>query len=62
MKASKIAVAILVASAATAAFAADESTQYTDSGKTWFQAGTRQLQSEEQAQKLDSEGFQQYAD
>jgi opacity protein-like surface antigen len=61
MKASKLALALLVAAASTAAFAADGYTQSTESGTKWYEAGKRQLQSDEQNQKLEQEGFQQYA-
>jgi hypothetical protein len=62
MKASKIALALLVATASTAALAADQDTQSVDSATKWYEAGKRQLQLEEQTQKLEQEGFQQYAD
>jgi hypothetical protein len=62
MKASKIALALLVATASTAAFAADQDTQSVDSATKWYEAGKHQLQLEEQTQKLEQEGFQQYAD
>jgi hypothetical protein len=62
MKASKLAFAILFATATTAAFAANENTQYTDSGTKWYEAGKRAQQEQQQTQKLEQEGFQQYAD
>lgn len=62
MKASKLAIALLFATATTAAFAADGYTQSTEAGTKWYEAGKRQLQSEAQTQQLEHEGFPQYAD
>jgi len=56
MKASKLAVALMLAVATNAAVAA------TDTGRKWYEAGERQLQSQEQIQQLESQGFDQYAD
>ena len=51
MKTSKLAIALLLAIATNAAVAA-----------TWYDAGERQLQSQEQTRQLQDQGFEQYAD
>ena len=62
MKASKVAVALVLAIATSAALAASGDTQNTDSGRKWYQAGERVLQSQQQLNELERQGFQQYAD
>lgn len=54
MNASKLAIALLLAAATNAAFAATDT--------KWYEAGERQLQAQEQIQQLESQGFDQYAD
>ncbi len=56
MRTSKLAIALLLAIATNAAFAA------TDTGRKWYEAGERQLQSQDQLQALENQGFQQYID
>lgn len=67
MKTSKLASALVLALATTAAFAADEATVPSErrspaasSGHQWYQANERTLQSEEQKARLEREGFPQY--
>jgi len=62
MKASKVAVALVLAIATSAALAASGDTQTADSGHKWYQAGERALQSQQQLNELERQGFQQYAD
>ena len=54
MKPSKLAIALLLAIATNAAVAATDT--------KWYEAGERQLQSQEQTQQLQEQGFEQYAD